>query len=82
MHIAERELHLIVGASWKYRSARKTGTGTSDHAAFIAKDFDEISGCLARHGVRHISTSCRATGYASLFVLDPNGVKIEDQHPG
>jgi catechol 2,3-dioxygenase-like lactoylglutathione lyase family enzyme len=57
------------------------GTGPFDHAAFIAKDFDEISARLARHGIEAHLNVVSGNGLRQLFVLDPNGVKIEINIP-
>jgi len=82
VHIAERASYTAsskpVGIPV---SAYAAGTGPFDHAAFIAKDFDEISARLARHGVAAHLNVVPGNGLRQLFVLDPNGVKIEINIP-
>jgi catechol 2,3-dioxygenase-like lactoylglutathione lyase family enzyme len=82
VHIAERASYTASSAPAGIPvSPRAAGTGPFDHAAFIAKDFDEIAGRLARHGVRAHLNVVPGNGLRQLFVLDPNGVKIEINIP-
>jgi hypothetical protein len=82
VHIAERASYAAscVPAGIPV-SACAAGTGPFDHAAFIAKDFDEISARLARHGIESHLNVVPGNGLRQLFVLDPNGVKIEINIP-
>jgi catechol 2,3-dioxygenase-like lactoylglutathione lyase family enzyme len=62
-------------------SERAPGTGPFDHAAFIASDFEEMSARLARLGIAAHLNVVPGNGLKQLFVLDPNGVKIEINFP-
>jgi catechol 2,3-dioxygenase-like lactoylglutathione lyase family enzyme len=82
VHIAERASYAASSLPAGIPvSARAPGTGPFDHAAFIARDFDEISARLARHGVAAHLNVVPGNGLRQLFVLDPNGVKIEINIP-
>ncbi len=52
-------------------------TGAVDHVAFNASDYEEIAARLAEHGVDAIENEIPAAGLRQLFVLDPNGVRVE-----
>ena len=82
VHIAERASYTASSAPAGIPvSAPTAGTGPFDHAAFIARDFDEISGRLARHGVKAHLNVVPGNGLRQLFVLDPNGLKVEINIP-
>jgi catechol 2,3-dioxygenase-like lactoylglutathione lyase family enzyme len=52
-------------------------TGAVDHVAFNATGYEEIAGRLARHGVEAVENEIPAAELRQLFVLDPNGVRVE-----
>jgi catechol 2,3-dioxygenase-like lactoylglutathione lyase family enzyme len=82
VHIAERASYTASSTPAGIPvSGCATGTGPFDHAAFIAKDFEEISARLTRHGVKAHLNVVQGIGLRQLFVVDPNGVKIEINIP-
>jgi catechol 2,3-dioxygenase-like lactoylglutathione lyase family enzyme len=82
VHIAERATYTTSSKPAGIPvSERTVGTGPFDHAAFIAKDFDEVAARLARHGIKAHLNVVPGNGLRQLFVLDPNGVKIEINVP-
>ena len=82
VHIAERASYNASSAPAGIPvSARAPGTGPFDHAAFIAHDFEEMSARLTRLGVPAHLNVVPGNGLKQLFVLDPNGVKIEINFP-
>lgn len=81
VHVAERSSYSQSSMAGRIPvSAAAPGTGPFDHAAFIAHDFEEMSARLGRLGVpAHLNVV--PNGLRQLFVLDPNGVKIEINFP-
>jgi catechol 2,3-dioxygenase-like lactoylglutathione lyase family enzyme len=57
------------------------GTGSLDHIAFNATDFDEIKARLEQHGVVAHLNVVPGIGLRQFFVHDPNGIKIEINIP-
>jgi catechol 2,3-dioxygenase-like lactoylglutathione lyase family enzyme len=53
------------------------GTGSLDHIAFHASDYDGFLARLAAHGVAAHRLDSPAAGLRQLFLLDPNGIKLE-----
>ena len=62
-------------------SGRAEGTGPVDHIAFNATDYDEILERVQRHGVPVKGNIASPNGLRQLFLMDPNGVKIEINIP-
>ncbi len=58
-------------------SGGKYGSGSVDHIAFAATDYDELTASFNRHGVQYRTTHVPGTDLRQLFVLDPDGVQIE-----
>ncbi|HTT01146.1 MAG TPA: VOC family protein [Steroidobacteraceae bacterium] len=58
-------------------STRGAGTGSLDHIAFNADDFEEVLARLERQGIKPGKNIVRGTPLRQLFLRDPNGVKIE-----
>jgi catechol 2,3-dioxygenase-like lactoylglutathione lyase family enzyme len=52
-------------------------TGSIDHVAFVATDFDGMAERLQRIGVPYRERGVPAFNLRQLFVEDPNGVTIE-----
>ena len=57
------------------------GTGPVDHIAFNGEDFDAILAQLQQHGVSAHINHVPGGALRQLFLLDPNGVKIEVNVP-
>jgi catechol 2,3-dioxygenase-like lactoylglutathione lyase family enzyme len=53
------------------------GSGSIDHIAFSATDYDELVARFEKHGVRYRSTRVPGKDLRQLFVFDPDGVQIE-----
>jgi catechol 2,3-dioxygenase-like lactoylglutathione lyase family enzyme len=78
LHIAERNGYLTHAASLGLAISRQPpGTGSVDHIAFTADDYDEIRRRLADDGVRAVPNQVPAAGLRQLFFEDPNGVRVE-----
>jgi catechol 2,3-dioxygenase-like lactoylglutathione lyase family enzyme len=55
----------------------KHGSGSVDHIAFAATDYDELVASFDRHGVKWRATRVPASDLRQLFVFDPDGIQIE-----
>ncbi|MGH7023159.1 MAG: VOC family protein [Caulobacteraceae bacterium] len=64
-------VHLVGGA----RAA--TDTGSFDHVAFDAENFDAMRARLCDHEIAFGENDLPSFGLRQLFFLDPDGVKIE-----
>lgn len=53
------------------------GTGPLDHIAFNASGYDEVVARLRQHGVSFVCNDPPDAPVRQLFLLDPNGLKIE-----
>jgi catechol 2,3-dioxygenase-like lactoylglutathione lyase family enzyme len=53
------------------------GSGSVDHIAFAATDYDELVGRFEKSGVRYRSTRVPGKDLRQLFVFDPDGIQIE-----
>jgi len=53
------------------------GSGSVDHIAFAATDFDELVTRFESHGVPYRVTQVPGKDLRQLFVKDPDGVQIE-----
>jgi catechol 2,3-dioxygenase-like lactoylglutathione lyase family enzyme len=53
------------------------GSGSVDHIAFAATDYDELVASFEKHGVRYRSTRVPGKDLRQLFVFDPDGIQIE-----
>ena len=53
------------------------GSGSVDHIAFAATDYDELVASFDRHGVRYRATQVQGSDLRQLFVFDPDGIQIE-----
>ncbi len=58
-------------------SSPAQGTGPVDHIAFNGTDYAELLASLERHGVKAQCNIANPNGLQQVFLLDPNGVKIE-----
>ena len=82
IHIAEWESYAV----WTKEvgipiSSRAKSTGAVDHIAFNGEDFDAILARLQQHGVSAHVNHVSGGGLRQLFLLDPNGIKIEINVP-
>jgi len=53
------------------------GSGVVDHVAFRATGLREMMANLQKHGVKFHKRMVNDQGLFQLFMLDPNGVKVE-----
>jgi catechol 2,3-dioxygenase-like lactoylglutathione lyase family enzyme len=53
------------------------GSGSVDHIAFAATDYDELIGRFEKHGVKFRATVVPGKPLRQLFVFDPDGIQIE-----
>ena len=58
-------------------SRQAAGTGSVDHLAFQATDYDAFVANLQKRGVDAHRHDTPAIGLRQLFVFDPNGIKLE-----
>ena len=79
-------LHLTVGgknvsdnrkAYLGQQSEATHGSGVVDHVAFRATGLREMMANLQKHGVKFHQRMVNDQGLFQLFMLDPNGVKVE-----
>lgn len=79
-------LHLTVGgknvsenrkAYLGQQSDATHGSGVVDHVAFRATGLREMMANLQKHGVKFHKRMVNDQGLFQLFMLDPNGVKVE-----
>jgi catechol 2,3-dioxygenase-like lactoylglutathione lyase family enzyme len=62
-------------------TSKAPGTGSLDHIAFNAVDYDEVRARLEHHGVTAHLNEVPGNGLRQLFLYDPNGIKIEINIP-
>ena len=53
------------------------GTGSVDHIAFAATDYDELTASFMKHDVKYRATQVPGSDLRQLFVFDPDGIQIE-----
>ena len=78
-------IHIAEWASYTAHSQRlglqvttpAPGTGALDHLAFAASDYEGFVERLQQHGVQAARHDTPAIGLRQLFLLDPNGLKLE-----
>jgi catechol 2,3-dioxygenase-like lactoylglutathione lyase family enzyme len=78
IHIAEWQTYTSHSASRGIPvTTPAAGTGALDHIAFNATDYDELLASLERNGVSVHRNITNANGLRQVFLLDPNGIKLE-----
>ncbi|HLY56659.1 MAG TPA: VOC family protein [Stellaceae bacterium] len=53
------------------------GTGTIDHVAFAADDYEGFTARLDRLGIAYRATSIASANIRQIFLRDPNGIILE-----
>jgi catechol 2,3-dioxygenase-like lactoylglutathione lyase family enzyme len=82
IHIAEWQTYTAHSRSRGIPvSTPAEGTGPLDHIAFVATDYDELLASLERNGLKPYRNITNPNGLRQVFLLDPNGVKIEVNIP-
>jgi catechol 2,3-dioxygenase-like lactoylglutathione lyase family enzyme len=56
---------------------QRHGSGSVDHIAFAADDYDGLVRSFEQHGVKYRATRVPASDLRQLFVHDPDGIQIE-----
>jgi catechol 2,3-dioxygenase-like lactoylglutathione lyase family enzyme len=74
VHVADRAEYVAHAASMGLASS--LGTGTVDHIAFSATDYDATRGRLDDAGATYVENEIPGL-MRQLFVTDPNGVRLE-----
>jgi catechol 2,3-dioxygenase-like lactoylglutathione lyase family enzyme len=78
VHLAEWNTYAVYTAAQGIPiSTRAPGTGSLDHIAFNAADFDGIVARIEQHGIQFSRSGIDEIGLRQLFLKDPNGVTIE-----
>jgi catechol 2,3-dioxygenase-like lactoylglutathione lyase family enzyme len=57
--------------------AGRNGSGSVDHIAFAANNYDELVASFKKHNVKYRSTVVPGSDLRQLFVFDPDGIQIE-----
>ena len=57
--------------------AERHGSGSVDHIAFAADNWDELVASFDIHGVKYRATVVPSQPLRQLFVHDPDGIQIE-----
>ena len=58
-------------------NANRHGSGSVDHIAFAANNYDELIASFEQHGVKYRATRVPGSDLRQLFVFDPDGIQIE-----
>jgi catechol 2,3-dioxygenase-like lactoylglutathione lyase family enzyme len=78
IHIAEWQTYTVHSRGRGLPvSAPAAGTGALDHIAFNATDYDELLASIERNGVQVHRNVANPNGLRQVFLLDPNGIKLE-----
>jgi catechol 2,3-dioxygenase-like lactoylglutathione lyase family enzyme len=75
VHVATQTSYEVSGRV--EAAGKRHGSGSVDHIAFAADDYDELVTSFDRHGVKYRATRVPASDLRQLFVLDPDGIQIE-----
>jgi catechol 2,3-dioxygenase-like lactoylglutathione lyase family enzyme len=74
VHVADRAEYEAHASTMGLASS--VGTGTVDHIAFSGSDYEAIKGRLDEAGATYVPNEIPGL-MRQLFVMDPNGVRIE-----
>lgn len=78
IHIAEWETYTAHSKSRDIPvSTPAPGTGALDHIAFNATDYDELLANIQNAGAQIFRNITNPNGLRQVFLLDPNGIKLE-----
>jgi len=75
VHVATQTSYEVSGRV--EAAGKRHGSGSVDHIAFAADDYDELVASFDRHGVKYRATQVPGSDLRQLFVLDPDGIQIE-----
>jgi catechol 2,3-dioxygenase-like lactoylglutathione lyase family enzyme len=75
VHVATQTSYEVSGRV--EAAGKRHGSGSVDHIAFAANNYDELIASFDRHGVRYRATQVPGSDLRQLFVHDPDGIQIE-----
>jgi len=75
VHVATQTSYEVSGRV--EATGKRHGSGSVDHIAFSADNYDELVSSFDRHGVKYRATKVPDSDLRQLFVLDPDGIQIE-----
>ena len=75
-------VHVATQASYEQsgrveQTGKRHGSGSVDHIAFSANNYDELIASFRQHGVQYRATQVPGSDLRQLFVFDPDGIQIE-----
>ena len=75
-------VHVATQASYEQsgrveQTGQRHGSGSVDHIAFSANNYDELIASFRKHGVQYRATQVPGSDLRQLFVFDPDGIQIE-----
>jgi catechol 2,3-dioxygenase-like lactoylglutathione lyase family enzyme len=76
VHVAGQASYEATGRL-KDVTVRRHGSGSVDHIAFAADNWDELVASFEKHGVKYRKTVVPGRPLRQLFVHDPDGIQIE-----
>ena len=76
VHVAGKASYVDTGRLAEPAAARN-GSGSVDHIAFAANNYDELIASFNKHGVQYRATTVPGSDLRQLFVFDPDGIQIE-----
>jgi catechol 2,3-dioxygenase-like lactoylglutathione lyase family enzyme len=76
VHVAGQASYQRTGRLGEARDERH-GSGSVDHIAFAANDYDELIASFQKHGVKYRTSQVPGSDLRQLFVHDPDGIQIE-----
>ena len=78
IHVCEWESYMVWAKAQSLpHSSRAQGTGSLDHVAFNAEDYDGTLARLEASGLEFSRNVVRDISLRQLFVRDPNGICVE-----
>src|SRR5688572_95732 len=77
VHVALKASYEATGRKSVAGGPLKHGSGSIDHIAFAANDYDELIRRFDAHGVQYRATRVPGAPLRQLFVFDPDGIQIE-----
>ncbi len=80
VHVAGRDSYIGTGRL-KDAARERHGSGSVDHIAFAADNYDELVASFEKHGVRYRASNVPGRPLRQLFVFDPDGIQIEINIP-
>jgi catechol 2,3-dioxygenase-like lactoylglutathione lyase family enzyme len=76
VHVAGQASYVETGRL-EDAARERHGSGSVDHIAFAANDYDELVARFEKHGVKYRTSQVPGSDLRQLFVLDPDGIQIE-----